>query len=66
MCKFKAERLIKDILQRLHCRFICSKIEDGIIIIRYLDAWGNTRKDCFPYRYMTEDDIENMVINGVY
>ena len=28
MCKFKAERLIKETLTKNHCRFLCSELDD--------------------------------------
>ena len=48
MCKFKAERLIKEIL-----------------IVRYIDTWGDYRKDIFAYRFLTEQDVENKITKAV-
>ena len=66
MCKFEAERIIKETLKRYYCRFICSTLEDGLLIVRYVDKWGNYRKSYFPYRYMTEKDVENKIRKVVY
>ena len=40
MCKFKAERLIKETLAKVHCRFISSNLEDGLLIVRFIDVRG--------------------------
>lgn len=66
MCKFKAERLIKEILSKNHCRVLSSELEDGILIVRFLDIRGEYQKGIFPYRFMNEQDIENMVMRLVY
>ena len=66
MCKFKAERLIKETLSKLHCRFISSNLEDGLLIVRYIDIRGEYQKAIFPYRYMSEYEIENKVMESVY
>lgn len=66
MCKFKAERLIKEILMKNHCRFLMSELEDRVLIVRFLDARGNYQKGIFPYRYMNEQDVENRVMEVIY
>lgn len=66
MCKFKAERLIKEILMKNHCRFLMSELEDRVLIVRFLDARGDYQKGIFPYRFMNEQDIENMVMRLVF
>ena len=66
MCKMKAERLIKGILIKNHCRFLCSELEEGLLIVRFLDVRGDYQKGIFPYRFMNEQDIENMVMRLVY
>lgn len=66
MCKFKTERLIKETLSKNHCRFLTSELQDGILIIRYLDARGEYTKNYFPYRFMNEDEIIDMVLRSLY
>lgn len=66
MCKFKAERLIKQIITKNHCRFLSSELEDGLLIVRFIDIRGEYQKGIFPYRFMNEQDIENMVMRLVY
>ena len=66
MCKFKAERIIKETLSKNHCRFLASELEDGILIIRYIDAHGEYTKNYFPYRFMNEDEIIDMVLRSLY
>lgn len=66
MCKMKAERLIKEILMKNHCRFLTSKLEDGILIVWFIDVTGECVKNFFPYRYMNEKEIEDMVIRSLY
>ena len=66
MCKMKAERLIKGILTKNHCRFLVSELEDGLLIVRFIDVRGDYQKGIFPYRFMNEQDIENMVMRLVY
>ena len=66
MCKFKAERLIKEILSKNHCRVLSSELEDGILIVRFLDIRGEYQKAVFPYRYMSEYEIENKVMESVF
>ena len=66
MCKFKAERIIKETLLKNHCRFLSSELQDGILIIRYLDVRGEYTKNYFPYRFMNEDEIIDMVLRSLY
>ena len=66
MCKFKAERIIKETLSKVHCRFICSNLEDGILIVRFIDARGEYTKNYFPYRFMVEDEIIDTVLRSLY
>ena len=66
MCKFKAERIIKETLSKVHCRFISSNLEDGLLIVRFVGVRGDYQKGIFPYRFMNEQDIENMVMRVVY
>jgi hypothetical protein len=66
MCKFKAERLIKETLTKVHCRFISSNLEDGLLIVRFIDIRGEYQKAVFPYRYMNEYEIENKVMECVF
>ena len=66
MCKFKAERIIKETLSKLHCRFISSNQEDGLLIVRFIDIRGEYQKAIFPYRFMSEEGIENKVMESVY
>ena len=65
MCKFKAERLIKELLKKYHCRFLTSSLEDGILIVRYINTCGHYTKDTFAYRYLTEQDVENKITKVV-
>lgn len=66
MCKFKAERIIKETLSKVHCRFISSNLEDGLLIVRFIDARGNYQKGIFPYRYMNDKEVENRVMEVIY
>ena len=66
MCKFKAERLIKETLTKVNCRFISSEIEDGLLVVRFISVRGNYQKAIFPYRYMSECEIENKVMESVF
>lgn len=66
MCKFEAERIIKETLKRYHCRFICSTLEDGLLIVRYIGVRGDYQKAIFPYRFMNEQDIKNKITKAVY
>ena len=66
MCKFKAERLIKETLSKNHCRFLCSELQDGILIIRYIDARGEYTKNYFPYRFMNDYEIVDKVMESVF
>ena len=66
MCKFKAERIIKETLSKVHCRFISSNLEDGLLIVRFIDVRGNYQKGIFPYRYMNDQEVENRVMEVIY
>lgn len=66
MCKFKAERIIKETLSKVHCRFISSNLEDGLLIIRFISVRGDYQKAILPYRFMSEYEIENKVMESVY
>lgn len=66
MNKMRAERLVKEILMKNHCRFLMSELEDGLLIVRFLDVRGNFQKGIFPYRYMNEHDVENKVMEVIY
>lgn len=66
MCKFKAERIIKETLAKVHCRFISSNLEDGLLIVRFIDIRGDYQKAIFPYRYMNDYEIENRVMEVIY
>ena len=48
------------------CFNVVFKNEDGILIIRYLDARGEYTKNYFPYRFMNEDEIIDMVLRSLY
>ena len=37
-----------------------------ILIIRYIDARGEYTKNYFPYRFMNEDEIIDMVLRSLY
>lgn len=66
MCKFKAERIIKETLTKVHCRFISSELEDGLLVVRFISVRGDYQKAVFPYRYMSEYEIENKVMESVF
>ena len=66
MCKFKAERLIKETLAKVHCRFICSHLEDGLLVVRFIDVRGDYQKAVFPYRYMNDYEIVDKVMESVF
>lgn len=66
MCKFRAERIIKETLSKVHCRFISSNLEDGLLIVRFIGVRGDYQKGIFPYRYMSEDDLVNKVMEVVF
>ena len=65
MCKFKAERLIKETLSKVHCRFISSNLEDGLLVVRFIDVRGDYQKAVFPYRYMNDCEIVDKVMESV-
>lgn len=66
MCKFKAERIIKETLSKVHCRFISSNLEDGLLIVRFIDVRGDYQKAVFPYRYMNDYEIVDKVMESVF
>ena len=66
MCKFKAERIIKETLAKVHCRFISSNLEDGLLIVRFIDVRGEYQKAVFPYRYMNEQEVVDRVMEVVF
>ena len=66
MCKFKAERIIKETLSKVHCRFISSNLEDGLLIVRFIDIRGDYQKAVFPYRYMNDYEIVDKVMESVF
>ena len=66
MCKMKAERLIKEILLRNHCRFLTSDLEDGLLRVWFLDVKGICQKGIFPYRYMNEQEVIDRVMEVLY
>ena len=66
MCKFKAERIIKETLAKVHCRFICSNLEDGLLIVRFIGVRGDYQKAVFPYRYMNDYEIVDKVTGSVF
>ena len=66
MCKFKAERIIKETLSKVHCRFISSNLEDGLLIVRFIDVRGDYQKAVFPYRYMNDCEIVEKVMESVF
>ena len=37
-----------------------------ILIIRYIDVHGEYTKNYFPYRFMNEDEIIDMVLRSLY
>lgn len=66
MCKFKAERIIKETLAKVHCRFISSNVEDGLLIVRFIGVRGDYQKGIFPYRYMNDLEITDRVMEVVF
>ena len=66
MCKFKAERLIKETLSKVHCRFISSNLEDGLLVVRFIDVRGDYQKAVFPYRYMNDQEVVDRVMEVVF
>ena len=66
MCKFKAERIIKETLSKVHCRFISSNLEDGLLIVRFIDVRGDYQKAVFPYRHMNEQEVVERVMEVVF
>lgn len=66
MCKFKAERIIKETLSKVHCRFISSNLEDGLLIVRFIGVRGDYQKAIFPYRYMNEQEVVDRVMEVIF
>lgn len=66
MCKFKAERIIKETLTKVHCRFLTSELEDGLLKVWFLDINGNCQKAIFPYQYMSEKEVMNRVMEVIF
>ena len=66
MCKFKAERLIKETLAKVHCRFISSNLEDGLLIVRFIGVRGDYQKAIFPYRYMNNQEVVDRVMEVIF
>lgn len=66
MCKFKAERIIKETLSKVHCRFISNNLEDGLLVVRFIDVRGDYQKAVFPYRYMNDYEIVEKVMESVF
>jgi hypothetical protein len=66
MCIFKAERIIKETLSKVHCRFISMNLEDELLIVRFIDIRGEYQKAILPYRFMSEYEIENKVMESVF
>lgn len=66
MCKFKAERIIKETLSKVHCRFISMNLEDELLVVRFIGVRGDYQKGIFPYRYMSEDDLVNKVMEVIF
>ena len=66
MCKFKAERIIKETLSKVHCRFISTNLEDGLLIVRFIGIRGDYQKAIFPYRYMNEQEVVDRVMEVVF
>ena len=66
MCKFKAERIIKETLAKVHCRFISSNLEDGLLRVRFIGVRGDCQKAVFPYRYMNDYEIVDKVMGSVF
>lgn len=66
MSIFKAERIIKETLSKVHCRFISSNLEDGLLIVRFISVRGDYQKGIFPYRYMNENEVVNRVMEVIF
>lgn len=66
MCLFKAERIIKETLSKVNCRFISINLEDELLIVRFIGVRGDYQKAILPYRYMSEYEIENKVMESVF
>lgn len=66
MCKFKAVRIIKETLTKVHCKFLTSELEDGLLRVWFLDINGNCQKGIFPYRYMNDQEVINRVMEVIF
>lgn len=66
MSIFKAERIIKETLSKVHCRFICMNLEDELLIVRFIGVRGEYQKGIFPYRYMNENEVVNRVMEVIF
>lgn len=66
MSIFKAERIIKETLSKVHCRFISMNLEDELLVVRFIGVRGDYQKGIFPYRYMSEDDLVNKVMEVIF
>lgn len=66
MCKFKAVRIIKETLTKVHCRFLSSELEDGLLRVWFLDINDNCQKAIFPYRYMSEKEVMDRVMEVIF
>ena len=66
MCKFKAERIIKETLTKAHCRFLTSELEDGLLKVWFIDVKGNCQKGIFSYRYMNESEVVDRVMEVIF
>lgn len=66
MSIFKAERIIKETLSKVHCRFISMNLEDELLIVRFIGVRGEYQKGIFPYRYMNENEVVNRVMEVIF
>lgn len=66
MCKFRAEIIIKETLSKVHCRFLTSELEDGLLKVWFLDVKGNCQKAIFPYRYMNDQEVVDRVLRVIF
>ena len=66
MCKFKAERIIKETLMKSHCRFLTSELEDGLLRVWFIDVKPKCQKAIIPDRYMNEQEVINRVLEVIF
>ena len=66
MSKMRAERLVKEILMKNHCRFLMSDLEDGLLRVWFIDTKGDCQKAIFPYRYMNDREVIDRVMEVLY